>query len=311
MENNNYEVIGIDHGWSMIKTSNDVFVTGIKEDTKEPPLFHDILEYEGKYYMIGGERLTVRNNKTENENYYYLTLAGIAKELKRRNKHSGNIVLAAGLPIARFGDEKEDFTAYLKKKKEIFFKFEKEDYHIKFANVVVFPQCYSAVVDRLHSFPDRVVVVDIGSWTIDIVPMKNRTPVTSECISIPNGLITCMHTVNNECYKQLGEQVEEDVIQSIMRFGKADIDDEFLKVIRKEITNYMDVIYNALREHGVNLKTTPVIFCGGGAAVMKNFGNLQQKNIHYVLDIKANAKGFEFLANMGLKKKLSMAGDAK
>ena len=30
--NNKIEVIGIDHGWSNIKTSSQVFVTGVKED---------------------------------------------------------------------------------------------------------------------------------------------------------------------------------------------------------------------------------------------------------------------------------------
>ena len=31
--NNKLEVIGIDHGWSMMKTISQVFVTGVKEIT--------------------------------------------------------------------------------------------------------------------------------------------------------------------------------------------------------------------------------------------------------------------------------------
>ena len=42
-------------------------------------------------------------------------------------------------------------------------------------------------------------------------------------------------------------------------------------------------------------------FVGGGAVVMKNFGNLGAKNISYNLDIKSNARGYEQLATMGLK----------
>ena len=48
--NNKLEVIGIDHGWSMMKTISQVFVTGVKEITTTPALFGDVLEYEGKYY---------------------------------------------------------------------------------------------------------------------------------------------------------------------------------------------------------------------------------------------------------------------
>lgn len=45
--NNKLEVIGIDHGWSMMKTISQVFVTGVKEITTTPALFGDVLEYEG------------------------------------------------------------------------------------------------------------------------------------------------------------------------------------------------------------------------------------------------------------------------
>ena len=39
--NNKLEVIGIDHGWSMMKTISQVFVTGVKEITTTPALFGD------------------------------------------------------------------------------------------------------------------------------------------------------------------------------------------------------------------------------------------------------------------------------
>ena len=46
---------------------------------------------------------------------------------------------------------------------------------------------------------------------------------------------------------------------------------------------------------------TSVIFVGGGAGVMKQYGGLSQKNITYVEDICANAKGYEMLGNTYLK----------
>ena len=51
--NNKLEVIGIDHGWSIMKTISQVFVTGVKEITTTPALFGDVLEYEGRYYKVG------------------------------------------------------------------------------------------------------------------------------------------------------------------------------------------------------------------------------------------------------------------
>ena len=57
--NNKIEVIGIDHGWSNMKTSSQVFTTGVKEITTEPALFDGVLEYKGKYYKVGSSRQEV------------------------------------------------------------------------------------------------------------------------------------------------------------------------------------------------------------------------------------------------------------
>ena len=79
--NNKLEVIGIDHGWSMMKTVTQVFVTGVKEITTTPALFGDVLEYDGKYYKIGTVRQEVKDTKVEDDSFYLLTLAAVAKEL--------------------------------------------------------------------------------------------------------------------------------------------------------------------------------------------------------------------------------------
>lgn len=80
--NNKLEVIGIDHGWSMMKTISQVFVTGVKEITTTPALFGDVLEYEGKFYKVGTVRQEVKDTKVEDDSFYLLTLAAVAKNLK-------------------------------------------------------------------------------------------------------------------------------------------------------------------------------------------------------------------------------------
>lgn len=86
-----------------------------------------------------------------------------------------------------------------------------------------------------------------------------------------------------------------------MRYGRSDIDDEYLAIIKAEIEDFVEKVYNSIREFSYNLKTTPIVFVGGGAVVMKNFSNHEAKNISYILDVKANARGYEQLAIMGLK----------
>ena len=84
--------------------------------------------------------------------------------------------------------------------------------------------------------------------------------------------------------------------------GTADIQEDYLRIIKKEIEAYCKRIYDVVSEQGYNLNTIRITFVGGGAVVMKRFGEKNQKNIVFVEDVKANAKGFELLGNMFLKR---------
>lgn len=97
--NNNIEVIGIDHGWSQMKTSNTCFNTSIKELANAPAFHDNVLEYDDRYFAVGEERLEVLDSKVENENFYLLTLVAMAKELEIRGKSEADVVLAVGLGI--------------------------------------------------------------------------------------------------------------------------------------------------------------------------------------------------------------------
>ena len=176
--------IGIDHGWSHIKTRNSCFVSGVGELGGEPMVWDNILEYNGKYYRIGGERLKVQEDKVCNENYYLLTLAAIAKEFKCRGLKEAHIALAAGLPIGRFGAERKAFMNYLNKNHMVRFRYEKTQYTAVIDKVFIYPQCYGAVVEKLPSMTGQEYVVDIGSWTIDTLKIIDRAPDESSSGSV-------------------------------------------------------------------------------------------------------------------------------
>ena len=289
------EVIGIDHGWSNMKTVSRVFTTGVKEITTEPAFYDNVVEWGGIYHKVGGKRLEVRDTKVENDNFYILTLASVAKELGRRGMRNCNVLLSVGLPLTRFGAEKQDFIKYLAREKEVSFRFEREKYRIRIARVSVFPQCYAAVADRIRTLPERAVIVDIGSWTIDIMPVYQCYPDEPECTTIPQGLIRCMREINEECVRQIGQELDEDIIQEVMAGGKGKLPQQYMEIIEGCLGRFAEKVFNMLKEHGYNLDVTPIIFVGGGATVMKLFGNISSANIQYLEDVKANAKGYEYL----------------
>ena len=299
---NKIEVIGIDHGWSGMKTVHEVFTSGCKEISTEPAFTENLLEYGGKYYKIGSKRLEVKDTKVTDENYYMLTLAAVAKELKIRGKKTAHVLLAVGLPLTRFGDEKKDFVSYLSKKKEVYFTFEKEKGLVGSEMCIRDRQCYAAVIDRIDKFPEKQLVVDIGSWTVDIMPIINHLPDESACVTQPHGIITCIQQINKECVRQLNAEVDEYDIQKVMVNGGDGLPEKYREIIIKEIRAYCQQIYHNIRELGYNMDLTQIIFVGGGAGVMKRFGGFGQGNIQYIEDVRANAKGYEMLGSAYLAK---------
>ena len=68
--------IGVDHGYAAMKTAHCSFPSGLAEYEHEPYTQKNVLCYDGKYYVVGSGRQPLQKDKTVDENYYLLTLAG-------------------------------------------------------------------------------------------------------------------------------------------------------------------------------------------------------------------------------------------
>jgi len=154
-------VVGIDHGFSMMKTPHATFENGVEKLGGEATLSNNTLIYQGNYYKVGEGRLPLMQTKTENENYFLLTLAAIAKEMDIYQQQSADVILAVGLPFSRFGKEKDDFYRYLLREDNIQFNYCGRDYEIRILDVYVFPQCYAAIADKLREYERKS---DCGYW---------------------------------------------------------------------------------------------------------------------------------------------------
>ena len=295
--------IAIDHGYSHMKTKDDIFPTGVAA-IDEPISYENVLEVGGKCYRIGGARMDVLEDKTQTDDFLFLTYAAIAMALERKCLKKAKVILAVGLPIGRLAREKEAFKKYLMRNPEVKFFYGKKAYVVTIENVIVFPQCYGAVAELLPTMKAEELIVDIGSWTVDTLMIINHSPDESRCGSDPNGLITCMRKIDEECVRRFNTKVGESIIREVMIKGDADVDREYVEVIEKALTRYSKSIFHIIRETGVAVKTTPITFVGGGATLMRRYAGLDsQRNIRYIEDVRANARGYDMLLRTILKQK--------
>ncbi len=292
-------IIGIDHGYGMMKTANTVFTTGLTEYEKEPYTMQNVVKFNGRYYVCGSGRQTLIRDKTSDDSYYILTLAAIAKEMLHRNAGTkANVRLAAGLPLTSFGRDKDKFIKYLKRTtfQPVRFEFEGQEYKITIDDVRVYPQGYSAIadyIDRLKKEPS-VIICDIGSWTVDVMRIDNGVPNADTCRSLELGIIRMIDKTLEEVRRSTGLSITAAQVEQILKNQSCSMDEKAKNIIIAQGKDYVNRIFRTLIESGFDVAAVPIVFVGGGALFIKqNIGNNRVCAMSIVEDIKANAIGYE------------------
>lgn len=287
--------IALDHGWSSIKGEH-IFMENLVTQVDYTPLTNNgLLEYRGRKYIIGQGRLGKQATKTENDNYFLLTLAGIAKELNyHKREKTTHVELYAGVPLTMFGAERKAFREYLWHKEQLSFNFEGVHYCFYLDKVKIYAQCYAAIANRIGDM-NRLRCVDLGSWTMDVLSVKDKVPIDKDAYTYEVGLITAFERIKKDGLPKVHCEIpEEDITDYIKGIS---VNDEFIPIIEKGLQEYADNVEAKLREIKVDLKHENIIYVGGGASVMKKFGRTKRRNIQYVTDVKANAIGYRYLAD--------------
>lgn len=254
-----------------------------------------LLEYRGRKYIIGQGRLGKQATKTENDNYFLLTLAGIAKELNyQKREKTTHVELYAGVPLTMFGAERKAFREYLWHKEQLSFNFEGVHYCFYLDKVKIYAQCYAAIANRMGDM-NRLRCVDLGSWTMDVLSVKDKIPMDKDAYTYEVGLITAFERIKKDGLPKVHCEIPEEDITDYIK--GTSVNDEFIPIIEKGLQEYADNVEAKLREIKVDLKHENIIYVGGGASVMKKFGRTKGRNIQYVTDVKANAIGYRYLAD--------------
>lgn len=295
------KIIGIDNGYGYVKTKNTIALNGVNELVTEPATKDNVLFFNGEYYTVGEKRLTYMSDKTYDGKHYLGTLAAIGRELRERGTNSDEITLAQGLPYEFYGAQKNKFKDYMLQNKDLKFFYDGTEFSVQLKDCIVYPQCLPIICQLKGT--GKKVGVDIGSGTVDVVVYLDNNLMRTESFTIPKtGTIYCMEQVQNAFVSKYNTTIDEWIIQDIMVRGESDIDPEYQEFIEGIIQTYIDE--NILRElsgRGIDLRFLKVVFCGGGATLVKRYGNIDSNKVEYNEDIHANAKGYEDLTRAILK----------
>ena len=270
------KIIGVDHGYGNMKTANHCFPTGIDAYDSEPLFTRDMLVCDGRYYLIGEGHKEFVGEKSQDEDFYLLTLAAVAMELHDEGLTEADVFLAAGLPLTWTANQKEAFAAYLSRNKEVRFVWKKVAYHIRIVGVRIYPQGFAAIAEKAAAMEGVNMVADIGNGTMNVEKF---------------GTHQCTLAVREAFLRQTQREIDDYTINRVLRTGKANIASADLKIIRGVAAAYVQDIFRRLREHGYDESTMTLYITGGGGCLVKNFYRFNANRVIFVDDICAAAKG--------------------
>ena len=271
-------IIGVDHGYGNMKTAHKAFRTGVECMDEEPIVSKNFVKYKDKFYVIGESHLVYQGNKTDSEDFYILTLAALAEELKFRGLHEANVILAVGLPLAWMKSQGADFRRYLMKEQELYFEFRRERYHVHLCGVEIFPQGFAAVVN-LGAMQGMNMLADIGNGTMNVMQIADNKPLEKSLVTDKFGVGICMKEIQKELSKESGEDIPEMLIEPLLRNGLQERTDSTAKKVEHIATRYTENIRRRLVDYGYKEGLVHLYVIGGGGCLIRNYSDLAEKKV--------------------------------
>lgn len=293
-------IIGVDHGYGNIKTEHCVFRTGADRLAGEAIASENVLEYKGVSYIIGESHLTYQGEKTGDQSFYILTLAAVAAELNYRGyAPNANIILAVGLPLAWTAAQRKDFRMYLKQDAEPEFTYKGIHYRLHIEKVKIFAQGLAecCLIDSLEG--DHMIV-DIGNGTMNIVRFVDGAPIEKSLSTEKYGVSVCIQNIRQELSRRMGRDIEERIVEKLVREGCAGQTDEIAVVTNALAREYAMEIVKRLDSLGYVGQYMTLHIFGGGGCILKHYSDLPGKSgVVFNDDICANAKSYVRWAERG------------
>ena len=266
-------LFAIDHGNSAIKTPDFVFTSGLTDYPVKSPAETDVLEFGGTFWTLSGERIPYMRDKTKDERFFILSLFAIAKELRQREALQPMVEaeLAIGLPPEHY-ELRNRFAEYFKRG-TVQFKFNDTPISLMIRQVLVYPQAYAAVVPQAQIIQQnpRTFVVDIGGFTTDVLLLRGVQPDMQFCRSLEMGAIPMANGIIGRVSALHDIKIDDDHIADVIQGRPTILPDDVQETIRATVKSYAAGILDKLRELQVDLRATPAIFTGGGAALFRSF----------------------------------------
>lgn len=261
-------IFGIDVGYSHTKVTtekgNDVFRSTVKEGIIDLNTKSTVIVSEGTSYTIGERgRITVSENKIEDENFELLLLTAILRNVDEKLTDI-NVKLVTGLPIAYYPKQKDALMEFLLNK-SVTIGYKGKDRHIHIKDCLIFPQSAGMALISPESFSgDKTnLVIDIGGLTVDVSYYEGRRMVKYDSYQL--GMIKFYAKIASAINADLNISVSDQDVEKFIEQGYVTLDEERVEFdFDKHFKLHMDEILTKVKTDFPYNIVDKKTFVGGG-----------------------------------------------
>lgn len=301
-------VMPIDTGNKAIKTEHFEFHSGISVLEDVPGEGEEAIKYQGRYYRLSPERNVYLPDKAVDERYYILTLFAVAKELRELKPsrlflqgEAVEIDLVVGLPPLYYRGQYKKFREYFfRGGQTVDFEYMGIAYRISFSEVYIHMQTYAAylyVAKELNLFRKKVLLLDIGGFTLDYMLLEKGMISWEYTDSTGRGVISMYQRINKGIREKYDLDLKENDMDAII-LGETSLYDSGIEERVTELAKeHVADALGMLRECGIDLRMCVTVFVGGGSILLSKIIEKvwqRYRGEYYVInDSKVNVLGYK------------------
>lgn len=279
-------ILGIDVGNYSVKVSPNVSIKSLVAYEENILGSSNVLEMDGKKYIIGEGEFETELNKSSKDNFLPLLFTAIALS----TEDTFNQVVC-GLPINQYKSNKEELEQLVNNNKMKLVQINGKTRKIVIEEFKVYPEGVAAYYSLDTS--EDIIIVDIGGRTTDIAYICSKKLSLSSTVAV--GTLNIYKAVAERLNGEYSMDLSLPMIDRIIERGELKIDNKeidlrFITEILK--TNFMKIKQDL--DFKFPARTEKIVLVGGGAklfsrAFIKRYPwcEVAENNVY------ANAQGFK------------------
>lgn len=227
------------------------------------------VQWKGNNYLIGDGAKEIDFDTSKQKLQHKLATYIACAQLVEDAEEIGLVILSP-LSVFSHKQKREEFRQYILDEGVVDFKLNGLEKLLSFRDVTVFSEACGIAFSNQEIFQDNVVgIIDIGGLNVNGIIVDSMTPIKGTEFTVNLGSYLLMEKVRKELNKELGTNIQDYQIESIIKNGYYNYKKEESREIISSIISdhFTDILLN-MKANNWDVKGLEIVVAGGGSITL-------------------------------------------